>query len=492
MKVNSILISEEFKSESLMQIRQKVNFINAITFYQVTKLFSFKKFAKLCFRYVERFFTILYESDNFLQLDYNLVKKILSSSELLVDSELDVINAAGTWLSYDFENRSKYGYNILSKVRLNLLSDHAIQALLNGEMSLGKNSGLISLFSDFFKSSKISREKKIIYSSLSRYCSQKMFDVTISGGMHYKLRMVLPSMQKVNFSNLNGVKKLASMKDRRGRHESVYCRGELYVFGGWVSKNGIVKPGDLVNPHHLVNIQVKSIEKYSISTNTWEYVDKMFDDRDDFNVCAFMDQIYIIGGIYHVDRNLGYLDEDTTDSCVMLNTRKNSWKEVSKMSNARSQASSVVFEGRVVVTGGWNNLLEETNLVEAYDHINDTWSSMPNMIKRRACHCSVAIRNKLFVFSGVGEDDLEHDQCEVFDSTSKRFVLLKQKPKSLKFNITLAAYTFSIGSEIIIIGHRSEKALCYDVEKDKWYEKLLKETNDRFNFCCALIPQIEF
>ena len=66
----------------------------------------------------------------------------------------------------------------------------------------------------------------------------------------------------------------------------------------------------------------------------------------------------------------------------MLNTRKNIWKEVSKMSSARGVASSVVFEGRVVVTGGWNNLAEETNLVEAYDHINDSWTSMPSMIKK--------------------------------------------------------------------------------------------------------------
>ena len=107
-------------------------------------------------------------------------------------------------------------------------------------------------------------------------------------------------MQKVNFSNLNGVKKLASMKDCRENHKSVYCRGELYVFGGWVSKNDIVKPGD------RVNIQVKSIEKYSILTNIWEYVDEMFDDRDDFSVCAFMDRIYILDGFYYVDINLRY------------------------------------------------------------------------------------------------------------------------------------------------------------------------------------------
>ena len=188
----------------------------------------------------------------------------------------------------------------MSKVRLNLLSDHAINALLKGELSFGKNNGLISILSNVYKNGKAFRQKKISYSSLSRYCSQKMFDVIFNGGMHHKLKSILSSMQKVSVSNLNCVKKLASMKYRRGKHELVYCRGELYVFGGWVSKNDIVKPGD------RVNIRVKSIEKYSILTNIWDYVDEMFDDRDDFSVCAFMDRIYILGGFYYVDINLRY------------------------------------------------------------------------------------------------------------------------------------------------------------------------------------------
>ena len=162
------------------------------------------------------------------------------------------------------------------------------------------------------------------------------------------------------------------------------------------------------------------------------------------------------------------------------------------MSSARGVASSVVFEGRVVVTSGWNNLAEETNLVEAYDHINDSWTSMPSMIKKRAGHCSVAIENKLFIFGGMDLDDIEQDQCDFFDSTSKKFVFLKQKPKSLKFYLLHAANTVSIGTEIIIIFNRSKKALCYDVKKDKWYEKLIGESKDRNRFGCALIPQIEF
>ena len=97
----------------------------------------------------------------------------------------------------------------------------------------------------------------------------------------------------------------------------------------------------------------------------------------------------------------------------------------------------------------------------------------------------------MFVFGGEDIDDIENDQCEVFDSTSKKFIFIKQKPKSLKFNIILAAYTISVGNEIIIIENGSKKALCYDVEKDKWYEKQIGETNDRYVFGCALIPQIE-
>ena len=46
---------------------------------------------------------------------------------------------------------------------------------------------------------------------------------------------------------------------------------------------------------------------------------------------------------------------------------------------ARENSSCAVFEGRIVVSGWYNNNEGLLNTVEAYDHIDDSWKYMPNM-----------------------------------------------------------------------------------------------------------------
>ena len=115
---------------------------------------------------------------------------------------------------------------------------------------------------------------------------------------------------------------------------------------------------------------------------------------------------------------------------------------------------------------------------------------MPNMIEGRYGHSSVAKRNKLFVIGNYSYDVSE--TCEIFDSTSKKFILL-QKPNSLAFRLNgFCNKTFSIGSKLVIIGN-SRTAITYDVEKDTWsaYQPNRPKIPDSY-FNCALLPQVEF
>ena len=91
------------------------------------------------------------------------------------------------------------------------------------------------------------------------------------------------------------------------------------------------------------------------------------------------------------------------------------------MSDERTNPASSVFEGRVVVSGGSNSDEIILNTVEAFDHVGDTWEKMPNMINGRFGHKSIAVKNKLFVVGGIDTND-----CEVFDSTTNKFTVLKQ------------------------------------------------------------------
>ena len=104
------------------------------------------------------------------------------------------------------------------------------------------------------------------------------------------------------------------------------------------------------------------------------------------------------------------------------------------MNEIRTFAACTVFEGKIVVSGGYNlNNFIGINTVEAYDHVADEWTCMPNMVEGRRKYGSVAMKNKLFVFGiyifGIGSS-------EVYDSRFNNFVVLKQKPSTFKLNFS--------------------------------------------------------
>ena len=206
----------------------------------------------------------------------------------------------------------------------------------------------------------------------------------------------------------------------------------------------------------------------------------MVHNLSDFCACAFMNQIYIVGGENEYVEHL--------DTCLKFDTKHKQWEEVARMNETRCGASCTVYEGKIVVSGGWNH--NDLNTVEAYHHEAIKWSSLPNLIERRYFHSSVTIRNRLFIIGGYTENGSE--SCEVFNSNINNFVLLKQCPGTLTYNLRNLANTFSIGSKLVTIGRISSTAIFYDVEKDEWFEEAFDLTKSNFGFSSTLIPQINF
>ena len=81
--------------------------------------------------------------------------------------------------------------------------------------------------------------------------------------------------------------------------DAVSLKGEVYVFNGYNSSDSLVK----------------TVEKYSPSTKTWAAVTLIFDHRERFCVCAFMDKLFTLGGLSHEKLCV-------TNSCLQFDTKK--------------------------------------------------------------------------------------------------------------------------------------------------------------------------
>ena len=455
MKANKNLLDEVKENGLCEYLENKVNDIHAATLYNISKLFKLSSLSKLLLCSIERCFQMVAESKNFLELDISCIRKILSSSELSIDSELQVFNAADDWLCHGITERSKHAKCLLLSVRISLLSDPALSHIINKTSCFTKSEECVNIMKEVL----VNKTKDTrIHSSITRYCKQNNFNILVCGGENSGRMKTVSNAYIINGNDLHNVNTLPQMRKGRKLFEIVCIKGEVYVFGGLDNNE---------------NCEM-SIEKYSPATNAWNKVGYMYDLKY-FCGCAFMGNVYVIGGYRRTDGTV-------FDSCFEFNPKDLTWKEVKRMHEARCNADCAVFEGTVVVTGGCNNDNGFLNTVECYDHVADSWSRMPNMIEKREYHKSAAIKNKLFVVGGRWTAT-----CEVFDSTCSKFVLLKPPSVLHKIFLYIPAKVVTIGSNVVVFCDKGT-VLFYDSKTFQWSGEWCEETKGIQNFSCAKVP----
>ena len=244
--------------------------------------------------------------------------------------------------------------------------------------------------------------------------------------------------------------------------ETVYLKGEIYV---------------LVNDYSYSN-NIIIIKKFSAESMEWKHIFE-FIYRQDFCVSALLNSIYIIGGFY---------SNAALDSCSQYNTKSSNVKETSRMNTARFRAACAVFEGRIVVSGGYVEerhdflgvVFNFSNSVEVYDHIADTWSNMPNMVEGTCDHSLVAVKNKLYV---IGMS------CQVYNSFSKKFVLINKPSSGSSLYIRQRNKAVSIANKIFVFRYKRSKVISYNINTEKWVEKECDVTSRIIFRCCVKMPQ---
>ena len=82
LKDNKVMLNQDADKEVYISIEDKINLHNVAALYQLSHFFKFSKLRKSTILFIERFFPIISESQNFLHLDYKYVVQIFSSSYL--------------------------------------------------------------------------------------------------------------------------------------------------------------------------------------------------------------------------------------------------------------------------------------------------------------------------------------------------------------------------------------------------------------------------
>ena len=143
-----------------------------------------------------------------------------------------------------------------------------------------------------------------------------------------------------------------------------------------------------------------------------------------------------LGGLLYVAGGEVKLAPDTyevTDSVVVYDPRKNSWRSVAPMPTARFRLRLVVSGRHLYAIGGADSTGQSLTTVERYDPRSNSWATMNPMAESRVLPCAVETkvgkRRVLVVVGGVefsaeGAFVDARRTTEVFDPATGRWTLL--------------------------------------------------------------------
>ena len=149
--ISKLKLDKNFKIKDIYNItyehltnKAKIN-INSVSFiYYLTSKLNYTEIAEGSLRYIERCFSMVVETKSFLELDYETVVKILESSQLQVDSEMQIFYAADEWVRHNIAERGKFTADLLVKIRIPLLPVGTLKHIMREDNFVSKNKDCVA------------------------------------------------------------------------------------------------------------------------------------------------------------------------------------------------------------------------------------------------------------------------------------------------------------------------------------------------------------
>ena len=179
---------------------------------------------------------------------------------------------------------------------------------------------------------------------------------------------------------------------------------------------------------------------------------------------------YVVAGGYGYQGNL-------LNSVEIFDKTNNSWMQLQPMKQCRAEASSVVYNGQVLVTGGIN----DENILSSMEQLNRNpnqfappfWSNFPvNLPRPLAEHRSVVYNDKMLIIGSYGDSRSENVIYEIqlkFPFTTK---ILAKLPSSIPVKGCGVALA---NDKVLIFGgvhyySATDKVTMYDITRNEFKE----------------------
>ena len=104
LQINKVILDNEKQKKAFELFKNEMNIDSFCFFFTLASVLCPP--SRDVINFSDCWFQKIFETEKFLHLDVNTVKKILVRFGLFITSELEVLTAVEKWISYNFEERS--------------------------------------------------------------------------------------------------------------------------------------------------------------------------------------------------------------------------------------------------------------------------------------------------------------------------------------------------------------------------------------------------
>lgn len=414
---------------------------NCIGIRQFVDRHGLVRFVKLVDVFTRRNFREVIPCDDFNTITASHLQDLISSSDLCVNSEIEVYEVVMHWVKHDVEKRKDILHSLLSYVRLPLIPVPYLQSDIETNdiiRSSLKCQYLINQAKDYHLWQAGLLPKVHVSNDYNKPRSSYAGMLFCVGGRANEGEP-FASIECYSWFHDTWLQ-LADMSTKRRHVGCISVNGKILAVGGYngqehLSSAEIFQPlknewnicASMCTPRRGLGLCLvggavyavgglddrtffSTVERYDVASDIWSTVASMNIPRGGVAVVEFRGLMYALGG------NDG---PRSVSSCEVYDPHLDKWMFISPMSHTRSGAGAAVVDGFIYVVGGFHKNIP-LNSVEKYDAASNTWVSVPPMNCCRGGVGVAALAGKIYAVGGY--NDMSYlNTVEVYDPELDRW-----------------------------------------------------------------------
>ena len=439
----NFLLLPSLKTMAGNVLKETVSTENCLFNYYFADKYEVVELKEKCREVINSNFSVVMETDDFLNMDVKQVMEWVSSDDIVVNAEEDVFQGIVKWVSHDKSEREKDFPGLLLQIRVTSIShDFLLNTLVKEELMTENPVCCLNFVVYAMKSSLLSSSDGED-SHQPRKCQETHADgIFICGGRkalcYFPQENMWYGMAGTLFEHENPtpawykskVYIFDSKTHKVGESQVMECYeqedntwGALQRAFQTKFKSYLVLNNELhaVFFPSLLQLEKVEIHRYDSETNKWNKMESLpFAQQHPCVVNDHEQYVYIIGG-----RN--------TNRTSRYDSRYNKWEELACCNEGgRYNAFGAAMNGKIYIAGGETND-DYLSSCEVYNPASDEWQLIPSLKQQRFNASMVCFQGRLYVLGGTTVVPPDFDctralTVEMFDSESNEWKEISQIP----------------------------------------------------------------